>query len=250
MSSSTELLDRYYFAELYNEPVYHGRSVTHIWLEILENLVPQNISDKAHILDLCCGRGKLVQELIKKGYRATGMDLSEKMLHYARENAPDAEFILEDARFFKLPPTFHVVVSPGGSLEEIASLEKLTNTFHNVWAALLENGYFAFSLSKEEGLARDEIESGFTDDYAWIVSESYDPEEKIRQTKGVVFQLINENWQRFEGTFLDRAYSPTEIKSALEKAGFKEVEIYHPGSDPTFFEMDEKIVYVARKLLS
>ena len=250
MSSTKKLSDWYYFAELYSEPVYNGIPSHNIWADIIEDIVPQNIPDKIHILDLFCGRGKLVQELIKRGYLATGIDLSEKMLYYARQNAPDAEFILDDARLFNLPPTFHVVAVPNASLTEIASLEELTSTFQNVWGALLENGYFAFSMNKEERFARDWAESGYSDDLVWIQSQTYNSEEKIRRTKGIMFKLINDNWQRFDGTFLNRAHSPAEVQSALEKVGFKEVKVYHPGSDPKFYEMDERIVYVARKLLS
>jgi ubiquinone/menaquinone biosynthesis C-methylase UbiE len=39
------------------------------------------------VLDLCCGTGHLAVYFLEKGYRVVGLDLSEHMLEYARENA-------------------------------------------------------------------------------------------------------------------------------------------------------------------
>jgi ubiquinone/menaquinone biosynthesis C-methylase UbiE len=76
-------------------------------MAVLEKLLLQHIPKGVQVLGLGCGRGKVAQLLQMKGYQLTGIDNSEVMLSHARKNVPGAEFILEDARFFKLPPTFH-----------------------------------------------------------------------------------------------------------------------------------------------
>lgn len=45
-------------------------------------LVPRG----AHVLDVPCGYGRVMQELLERGYRASGADLSDSMLELARAN--------------------------------------------------------------------------------------------------------------------------------------------------------------------
>lgn len=58
------------------------------------------------VLDLCCGAGHLAVHFLEKGYRVVGLDLSDHMLHYAREHTRryietgQATFIQGDARNF------------------------------------------------------------------------------------------------------------------------------------------------------
>lgn len=60
------------------------------------------------VLDLCCGTGQLAVLFLEAGYRVVGLDLSEHMLVYARENASrfldggQARFVQGDARHFAL----------------------------------------------------------------------------------------------------------------------------------------------------
>ena len=78
-------------------------------------------------------------------------DGSEEMLNFARENAPGASFILDDARTFTLPAAYHLAVSMFDSLNHVLTLGELTAVFSNVHAALLGGGLFVFDLNTEEG---------------------------------------------------------------------------------------------------
>ncbi len=86
------------FAWVYNK--HWGDSFTGPSLHAMENLVLAYLPDKARILDLCCGTGQLAQILLAHGYQVTGLDGSDEMLKFARENAPAGEFIMDDARSF------------------------------------------------------------------------------------------------------------------------------------------------------
>ena len=52
------------------------------------------------LLDLACGNGDLIDEIKKRGYKYTGMDISDDMLKRARVDYHDEEFFLADARTF------------------------------------------------------------------------------------------------------------------------------------------------------
>ncbi len=55
------------------------------------------VENGGSVLDLGCGTGALIPELIKKGYTVTGVDASDNMLETARKNNPNVEFIKKDA---------------------------------------------------------------------------------------------------------------------------------------------------------
>ncbi|MBW4592782.1 MAG: class I SAM-dependent methyltransferase [Brasilonema angustatum HA4187-MV1] len=222
------------------------------YLTKLEELILQYLPKGAHIFDLCCGRGALAQLLLKKGYQVTGLDSSEIMLRYARENALGAEFILDDARYFKLSPTFHAVVSIGDSLNYVISIEELKNVFHNVYASLLENGFFAFELESEEIhelFLNTNYLGDVKDDFAYIERLLYDSKEKLTRDSYTQFQLIDGIWHRSDVTLQRKPYSPTEVKVALESVGFTEVRNYDEKRD---FGVGSagRTCFVCRKALS
>jgi SAM-dependent methyltransferase len=222
------------------------------YLVKLEELVLQYLPKGAHIFDLCCGRGELAQLLQEKGYQVTGLDGSKVLLQYARQNTRSVKFILDDARYFKLPPTFHAVVSIGNSLGEVTIIEELESVFQRVYAALLENGVFAFELFLEEVFLPDSVPKiigDVGDDYAWIARVKYDRENKIYQETHTNFELIKGEWQRSEVTSLTKAYSTAEIQSALEKIGFTDVSIYDQERDLGQDGRAGKISIVCRKPL-
>ncbi|MBP5972978.1 methyltransferase domain-containing protein [Brasilonema sp. CT11] len=215
------------FARIYNENL--GPSYNKIALPTLEKLLLPYIPEKANILDLCCGTGQLSQWLLNKGYEVTGIDRSQRMLQYARENAPNCKLILGDVRFFELPPTFHAVSSMGLGFNHIQNLEELTNTFHNVYDALHPNGIFVFDLRLEDAYSytlNGRLLGDVKDDYAWAMKNIYHPESKECRVFVTTFQLRERDcWKRLDTSFSVFGYSKTEVLLSLEKVGFTEMSV-------------------------
>ncbi|MFW9951387.1 MAG: class I SAM-dependent methyltransferase [Candidatus Thorarchaeota archaeon] len=78
-------------------------------LEEFASLLPDN----GYILDVGCGAGiPTVKFLTERGFKVTGIDLSNKMLHLARENVPNADFIKMDMNELQFDKnTFNGIVS-------------------------------------------------------------------------------------------------------------------------------------------
>ncbi|PIN68940.1 hypothetical protein COV93_07405 [Candidatus Woesearchaeota archaeon CG11_big_fil_rev_8_21_14_0_20_43_8] len=72
------------------------------------------LSDGASILDLGCGPGRDVGIFADRGYNVTGVDLSKKMIGYARKQVTNAKF----------------------SVMDIKSLAFVGNSFDGVWACM------------------------------------------------------------------------------------------------------------------
>jgi len=213
------------FAWIYNK--HWGNSFTQHALPVLEKLVFPHLSSKARVLALCCGTGQLAQALIARGYQVTGLDGSGEMLRFARENAPTAELIHDDARSFTLPPVYHAVVCTFDSLNHVMTLQELTSVFRNVYAALREGGLFLFDLNMEEGY-RATWNDNFgivEDDHVCVLRSSYYPKERTARFDATIFRL-QDNWQRSDVTLLQKCYSEAEVLSALQAAGFTEVHTY------------------------
>jgi SAM-dependent methyltransferase len=208
------------------------------WLPEIEKFIrqhlPEEIPENPKILDLCCGTGELAQGLQQKGYQVTGLDGSEEMLRYARQNAPDCEFILDDARFFELPSSFHGVISTNFGLNHVINLEELTCVFHNVHAALVANGVFIFDLRLDEHYKsswHDSVLSEIEDEYVWTLLRCYNFEERIGQIRLTIFQLLEKNWQRSDNTWSVKGYFSDEVQSALKDVGFTKISIYDAERD-------------------
>ncbi|MBE9167113.1 class I SAM-dependent methyltransferase [Pleurocapsales cyanobacterium LEGE 06147] len=231
------------FARIINES--WGPEVSETLFPDIEKLLLKHLPQPASILDLCCGAGHLAKKLQDKGYQVTGVDSSAQLLRYARDNASQSKFILDDARYFKLPASFNGVISTDYGLNHIIELEELTRVFQNVYAALLPNGLFMFDLSLDRRYRsswHNSLLGDVQDEYAWALKRIYNPEEKIGDIYITVFELTDRNWKRFDTTWPVKGYYLEEVLSALQNVGFTDINYYNQEdiSDPP---EEAKIVY-------
>ena len=148
--STRELFSDYDpFAWFYNK--HWTSEIPQQMLIAIDKLLVPRLPARARILDLCCGTGQIAAALIERGFELTGIDGSPEMLRYARENAPAARFILDDARSFKLPAVYDGIISTFDSLNHVMSMEELVEVFRHAYRALAPTGLFLFDMNMEEG---------------------------------------------------------------------------------------------------
>ncbi len=218
------------FAWAYNQ---HWGAFSQMVLPVLDVLMLKHLPEGARLLDVGCGTGHVTRKLVERGYRVTGLDGSEEMLRYARENAPAAEFLLEDARTFNLPPVFDGALSTFDSLNHIPERSGLQAVFERVAAALKPGGWFCFDMNMEpayiagwNGATGDSF-----DDHAYIWKNSYEPDLRRARFDATIFRMESGQWQRSDVTLWQYAYTQREIEEALEQAAFASHRAYQFNDD-------------------
>jgi SAM-dependent methyltransferase len=236
------------FANIYNR--YWGAFVENA-LPALQELVLDHVPQGAHILDVCCGTGQLAHLLHERGYRVTGVDGSEEMLRYARENAPDCQFILGDARAFSLPAEHDAAISTFDSLNHIVDSDGLTEAFRRVYVALKPGGIFEFDLNMDAGYKVRW--SGTTGqpaaDHAFIQKWDYDEAERTAQIEFTMFFPEGDSglWRRSDLTLTQRAHTEDEVRTALKTAGFVNIETRDAQDFKLARERGGRLFFAARK---
>ncbi|MEH2112707.1 class I SAM-dependent DNA methyltransferase [Nostoc sp.] len=236
------------FASVYK---FLGSSDAEFVIPVLEELILKHLSKGANILDVGCSNGQIVQQLQIRGYQATGLDVSEELLHFARTNVPESEFILGDIRKLKLPPTYDAVYSKN-VFSFFLNLEELTTVFQNIYTMMRDNALFAFSITSaditwSEGEPQYSDSCTVNDKFVYVERHNYNPEERIRKIEITTFELINGIWKRSDSAVLEKDYFLSEIKLALENVGFIEINDYNSKDFGDVYKRSERLCVVCRK---
>lgn len=136
-----------WFENWFDTPYYHilykDRNETEAEVFIDRLLAVLQLPKEASILDLACGKGRYSRHLANKGYKVTGIDLSQKSIQYARQfESKHLSFYTHDMRkLFRVnyyDYIFNFFTSFGYFKKESEDLKVL----RNVKAGLKREGIF------------------------------------------------------------------------------------------------------------
>jgi SAM-dependent methyltransferase len=213
----------WFYSRYWNEE-FHGLA-----FPILERVWLQRLPSRARILDVCCGTGYLAGLLTERGYRVRGIDLSPEMIRYARERVPKSCFEVGDVAAMNPDAVHDGAVSTFDSLNHILEPNELEAVFRNTAASLKRGGVFAFDMLLEEAYQTHwgEAFAMVRDDHVLTITGSgYDFRTRLAECKITMFRLIDGAWRRSDVVVRERCYTPEEISTALERAGFGELLCY------------------------
>jgi SAM-dependent methyltransferase len=219
---------------------------------VLDRLLLSRLPTGAHILDLCCGTGRIAGQLVERGYRVTGVDSSQGMLDLARRNVPAARVLLADARSFTIPEPADAAISTSDSLNHVTEPDGLAAVFACVHRALRAGAPFVFDLNTEAkyrlrwtgsfGIAEE--------DHACVVRATYDEEACLARFDATTFVPSDNGqagWKREDLTIMERYYSEPTIRETLMTAGFDEIVFYDWQRDLDPDGEPEKFFVVCRR---
>ena len=223
----------------------------------LQEFLRQNGLDGGHMLDLCCGAGRLARHFLEAGWQVTGLDLSEHMLSHARANCAgwvesgQANFVQADAASYTLPQPADVVVSTYDALNHLPDDSALQGCFVSTHRALRPGGWFIFDLNTARGLqAWNSLSVRELDDALIIVRGAFNESEGRAWTQmSGFFQDENGRWQRFSENIFNRAWKMDDVTAWMRQAGFSRChlarvrELNQPLAEP---EQERRVFLVAQ----
>lgn len=244
------------FARVYNAKwSYFAKKVAPVVLDFYA-ATPIGQENK-NVLDLCCGTGHLAVHFLESGYHVVGIDLSEPMLNYARENAHQfvqsgqAKFIQANASDFALDEHFGLVVSTFDSMNHLEDGQTLRKCLECVYA--VNDGYFVFDVNTRRGLRRwNGIQVDDNNEEAFIISRGiYDGESDRAWMKFTGFGRVPGGlYERFDQTAFNTVFAVEKLIEMLREIGWKDVysaqfqDLQTPFNEP---EKEEMVFLVARK---
>jgi cyclopropane fatty-acyl-phospholipid synthase-like methyltransferase len=184
-------------------------------VDFLEELL--GLPRGAEILDLGCGTGRHSIELARRGYRVTGVDLSQGMLDVARQTAPAAgvevQWVKADATTYRAPHPFDAVIC---LCEGAFGLLGTADDPETHDAAILRTVFAAlkpgtrFVLTALNGLAK--IRSATPQD---VAEGRFDPTHLVHSS---TMEASTAEGSR-SITVRERGYLPSQLAALLREAG-------------------------------
>lgn len=174
------------------------------------------------VVDLGCGGGQLLKQLVKEGYKGCGIDVSEHMIRIAQENTPRADFLCGSFDEVAIPSCV-AATSLGEPLNYLNSGPAMRRTMRNVFSALSPGGVFIFDVRHppknpvdvchHHKVARD-----------WFCHARIEEDHRKGQiTRNITtFRLQSDGkYHRYEEIHRLKVFSRSEVLEWLRKIGFR-----------------------------
>jgi SAM-dependent methyltransferase len=101
--------------------------------------------------------------VLSKRYRATGIDLSPKMIEVARKRAPAAKVFVGDITNFSFTERYDIILCPFDTINHVTSFSAWKSVFANAHRHLRPNGVFIFDVNTETKMERYRTEPAFAE---------------------------------------------------------------------------------------
>ena len=228
--------------------VDYGATVE-FYMEILrrEGIAPRTV------VDLACGTGSVTEILARKGYRVTGVDMSEEMLTEAAMKTMDMEqppmYSCQLLQNLRLPRGVDMAVCALDSLDYILDPADCKEAIRRAYKALNPGGIFIFDVNTPEKLRAmdDQVFLDEDDDVYCVWRGEFDEETNICSYGMDLFQREGNMWCRSFEEHREYAYSQEQLTGFLKDAGFTHIEVYADRLFEAPREGEQRIYFKARK---
>ena len=199
------------------------------------------------VVDLGCGGGIWLRELLNAGYGGLGVDSSPDFVALARAAAPGAEVVRGAGYDVALPPCAAVT-----AISEVLCYmapddpapPPVAGLFRRVHDALRPGGLFAFDIIERAGepMAYRTWRAG--DDWAVLIEVEEDRTNHTLARDHIAFRRIDGGYRRSRGRHLQHLFTRDEIEAELHAAGFT----VETGRRYGAFELPpRRLAFIARK---
>lgn len=211
--------------------------------DFIENEI--NYDKSCRIVDIGCGTGRHSIELSKRGYRVTGIDLSESLLAKAREKAIadnlNTEFLKHDARELQFINKFDVAIMLcEGAFPLMETDEMNFEILKNITRSLRNNGKLIFTTLNGLFPLYHSLEEFYSskaeNENATCQNNTFDL-MTFRQFS--IVEIEDDFGKKKKLKCNERYYVPSEISWLLKSLGYHKVEIF--GAKLGAFSRNDKL---------
>lgn len=236
--------------DIFTTDVDYGR-----WADYLERHFRTGKLPIRTVLDLACGTGSLTCLLAERGYDMTGVDLSAEMLSVAMEKGRELSvepplFLNQSMDRLDLYDTVDACVCCLDSINYVTRPAVLRRAFQRVHLFLTPGGMFIFDINTPEKLMGldGQMFMDETEDVACIWRAEYSRRRRICTYGMDIFtRAEGDLWLREEEVHEEYAYTPEELVSYLEEAGFTDIRQFGNLSMRAPKPGEQRIFFRARK---
>lgn len=205
------------------------------------------------ILDLCCGQGRHLIDLMRRGYDVVGVDLSEYMLSKCREAASkeglEPRLIQVDMRELPFNSEFDAIIIMFNSFGYLESDVENQKALDRISQALKPGG----RLLLDHLINRDSIQKRFGWSRSWYENDAGDfflSEPTFDSIAGRMHEreiCIRANGERSESGFDLRIYTYGELEKMLGASGMVIQSVWGDRSYSPFTSESRALEIVAMK---
>lgn len=205
------------------------------------------------LLDLGCGTGSLMVELLKKGIDIIGVDGSPEMLSVAREKFYECKnpplLLCQMLDKLDLYGTVDGCVSTLDTLNHITDLSVLEDVFKRLYLFIRSGGLLIFDLNTEFKHRKILKDNTFVYDTekVYFVWQNIPYEDKTDIYLDMFVPDKYGKYTRYTESFSERVYSEEQISNLAEKCGFEILQIYNDLSYEPPLDNSEKITYILKR---
>lgn len=204
------------------------------WTSWYERLILDLRPSTREICDVGCGTGPLAVRLAQKGYRITGIDLSEDMLRVASDKARawgvPVRLVRQDMRALLLPRRVDAILCACDGVNYLTDEKGVLRFLSRAYAALKPGGVLAFDVSNlgklremgRVGLYGEDLEN---ETYLW--QNEFDENTALLTMRLAFFVRESDGrYRKFEETHVQRAHRAEELVRLLAGAGFENIHVF------------------------
>lgn len=205
----------------------------------------------ARILDLCCGQGRHLLDLMRRGYELVGLDLSEYMLSKCREAAAkegiEPSLIRADMRELDFTAEFDAVINLWTSFGYLESEDEDQKVLDGVSRALKWDGRFFLDVSNRDGLMKRYTERRWQDNARGdivIIDSRFDCMTGRNNVREIT---IRADGRRTENTHSLRMYTYQELEGMLKNAGLTIESVWGDYDSSAFTLASKRMLVISVK---
>jgi ubiquinone/menaquinone biosynthesis C-methylase UbiE len=240
------------FASAYDEMMENVDYVR--WADYVDRLFTLYNYRPKRILNIACGTGSVDALLSRRGYEMSGIDLALEMLIWAKDKARRQGIHLnlwqQDMRQLAIAKPFDAVLCLYDSINYMTTEEDLKTVFVKVFDALVPNGMFIFDVTTEHNIVKHFHRQTFAenhDTFSYIWKNVYLHREKICKTVLTFFLKEDGYYQKYDELHIQKIFSVDQVKTILEKTGFKLLSSFDAFSFTKWGRSSERINFTAVK---